>query len=114
MPHLVQMLDKWGKDGLVVVTVNVNFAEPTLPKDKYLANALQLLKDNKVRAVNLFLDADQKTLEEKLRIIAYPAIYVFDREGRWTAFKAIKGGRYAEEKEIDQFVEKLVKEKAGK
>lgn len=113
MPHLVQMLDKWSKAGLVVVTVNVLPADlpPDLTRAKYAEQAESILKDNKLRAVNLFLEADEKTLEEKLRIQAYPAIYVFDRAGRWTPFKAIKGGKHVEEKEIERFVEKLLSEK---
>lgn len=104
------MLDKWGKDGLVVVTVNVNFAEPEKAKDRYGAEALEILRKNKVTAINLFLDEDEKAME-RLRILAFPAIYVFDRKGAWTAFKAVEGARDGEEKDIERFVQKLVIEK---
>src|SRR5262245_35934593 len=107
------MQNKWGKDGLVVATVNFNYTEQDTPKEKYVGKALELLKARKIDLPNFFLDEGDVVLE-KLRIVAFPAIYVFDREGRWTAFKAVKGAADAEEKEIEQFVEKLVKEKAGK
>lgn len=113
MPHLVQMQEKWKKDGLVVVTVNT-FNDEAAAKEKYLAEARKILRDNKVGLVNLFLDEDETVLETKLRIIAFPAIYVFDRQGRWTALNGIDEGAYKEENEIQQFVGKLLKERASK
>src|SRR5262249_36297154 len=106
------MQEKWGKDGFVGVTVNLNYSpDPALSKEKYKENALGVLQKKKVDAINLLLDENDEAMVKKLRLEAFPAVYVFDRQGRWTPFKAVEGAKEASDKEIEAFVEKLVKEK---
>lgn len=108
MPHLVQMLDKWGKDGLVMVMVNVH-ADEEVPKDKWMAEALSILKDKKLSAMNCYLN-DREALD-KIQVIGYPSIFVFDRQGRWTSFGGVGGASDGGEKKIERFIGELLKEK---
>lgn len=116
MPHLVQMHKKHKKDGLEVVTVNFFAGADEMPKDKYLSQARELLKKNNMTTLNLYLEDAEKVLEKNLHILAAPSVYVFDRQGRWTAFGGvdIKGAGDADHKKIEQLVEKLLKEAPAK
>jgi len=116
MPHLVQMHEKHKKDGLEVVTVNFFFGDDDMPKDKYLAQTRELLKDKKATTLNLYLEDAEKVLDKNLHIFAAPSVYVFDRQGRWTAFGGvnIEGAGDADHAKIEQLVEKLLKEAPAK
>jgi hypothetical protein len=84
MPHLVEMHNKYSKDGLATITVCIDDLQE-LPEAK--ASAPKILKAKGATATtNLMLDEPYDVWSKKLRFIASPCIYVFDRQGKWTQF----------------------------
>lgn len=108
------MQSKYGKDGLVVMTVSIDPADPNTKgltpemRDK----VVKMLEKKKVALTNLILDEPFETVEKRLRFTIAPAVYVFDRAGKWTMFnpptKNKETGAYDE---LEALVKKLV---AGK
>lgn len=100
----------------MVVTANFYPTDDAVPKDKYQKNALALLNGKKATTLNLFLDETADDLAEQLRVLAAPAIYVFDRQGRWSAFGGVtvKGAGDLDHAKLESFVEQLLKESPGK
>jgi len=79
LPHVVELQKKHEKDGLVVLTV-------TLDELSEKDDALDRLKKKKVPLTNFLLDEPPLLLQQKLRVEAVPAVYLFDRQGRWMLF----------------------------
>jgi len=77
-PHLVEMHHKYGKDGLVAVSVSL---DP--PADaKQLKRVEEFLEKQKATFTNLVLDAPAEEYQKKLRFDGPPCIYLFDRTNR--------------------------------
>ena len=73
------MLDKYGKNGLVVLGVALDD-----PKDaKALASVRSYLEKNKVPFRNVALDVPPDKLPPTLRFNGVPGAFVFNREGRY-------------------------------
>ncbi|MFO0865450.1 MAG: TlpA disulfide reductase family protein [Gemmataceae bacterium] len=96
-PHVVELQRKHAKDGLVVLTVTLDDVE-----DKEAA--LKRLQKVDVPLTN-FLLQDAATAQKKLRVEGVPAVYVFDRQGRWTLFPSEQVDR-ADEKILELLQEK--------
>ncbi len=108
-PHMIEMQKKYGKDGLVSISVSLNKVEkeetPATRKEK----VLKLLTKLKSNIPNLILDEPQKLVDEKLRIGSIPCIYVFNRQGKWTKF----GGdddSFVSPPEVEKLVVELLRE----
>jgi thiol-disulfide isomerase/thioredoxin len=84
MPHLVEMHKKYGKDGLVAMTVSVD-EEANNPDIQ--AEALKFLRKVNAGFNNVILDEKPAFWQEKLRFDAVPCVYVFDRQGKWRQYK---------------------------
>ncbi len=88
MPHLVEMQKKYGKEGFATITVCIDDLQE-LPEAK--EKAPKILKDKgAVATINLLLDEPFDLWSKKLRFVASPCIYVFDRQGKWTQFSSDK------------------------
>ena len=79
-PHLVALHEKFAGQGLVAISVS--FDEP---KDK--AKVLKFLQEKKATFTNVILDESQDIWLPKFHIYGPPAVFVFNREGKWTLFK---------------------------
>jgi thiol-disulfide isomerase/thioredoxin len=79
-PHLVEMHEKYARDGLIAVSVSLDE-----PPDK--EKALQFLRSHGAHFANFLLDVDQDTWQQKFHIHGPPTVFVFDRDGKWTQFK---------------------------
>jgi hypothetical protein len=90
------MQKKYGKVGVVAVSVNLDDPNEAGAKDK----ALKYLKSQKATFTNLILDEKVEVWQKKLKIEGVPCIFVFDKEGK-VAKKFDSGEKYDE-------VEKLV------
>ena len=105
MPHLVELYKKHHKDGLIAMTVALDRAW-----DNYNAKVhdslLKFLRKQGATFPNFVLDAPKKVLEEKLRIMSVPSVYVFNRAGKWTHF-----AEGVEPEKLDALVKKLLAEK---
>jgi thiol-disulfide isomerase/thioredoxin len=73
-PHLVELHDKFGKDGVACISVTVD-AE----KDK--AAALAFLQAQKATFPNLLLDEAGNAWQERWTIKGLPAVLVYGRDG---------------------------------
>lgn len=104
-PHLVDLYAKHRKDGLEVITVNVNAQE--LPGDTNYKESLQFLQEKKAVFRNIILDEGDAVWAKKLKLEEFPTVFVFDRRGQWTRF-----GAPIDHAAMDRFVEKLLKEDA--
>jgi hypothetical protein len=108
------MQSKYGKDGLVVITVSIDPADPNTKglTPEMHDKVLKKLQDKKVALTNLVLDESFETVEKRLRFTVAPAVYLFDRAGKWQMFNPPKKnedtGNYDE---LEAMVQKLV---AGK
>jgi thiol-disulfide isomerase/thioredoxin len=101
-PHLVEMQQKHGKDGLVAVSLSV---DP--PKD--MAKAVQFLE--KVKAydvINLYLNEDGAFWQAKFRIDGPPLVFVFDRDNR-IALRLPVADEAVDYAAIEKKVEELLK-----
>lgn len=77
-PHLVQLHQKYGKDGLVCISVSLD------EKDNRAA-ALEFLKKQGAAFPNYLLDAEAKVWQDKWDVNGPPVLFVFDRASRRAA-----------------------------
>jgi thiol-disulfide isomerase/thioredoxin len=101
-PHLVEMHCKYAKDGLAVVSVDLD--DPTNPDS--LERALDFLKDRNAVFTNLYVDPDEgQKFFDKLTFAGVPHISIYDRQGNLV--KEFEGAGHNDE--IDKLVTELLK-----
>lgn len=101
-PHAIDMHNKYGKDGLVVVSVCVD--PPALkPQVQNYLNSIN------AQCINVLLDEPFDLLEQKMRIPSFPCYYVFDRQGKWVQFVSEPGEINNEA--VDRLLMQLLNEK---
>jgi hypothetical protein len=74
-PHLVEMHRKYGKDGLVCVSVSLDEKDN---KDR----ALAFLKKRQAEFSNYLLDEEAEVWQNKLKLTGPPAVLVYGRDGK--------------------------------
>jgi len=79
MPHLVEMHKKYARQGLVVVTVALDDAS----NEKVKASLLKFLRNVEATFTNLVLDEKEDVWTKRLGIEGYPAMFVFNRDGKY-------------------------------
>jgi thiol-disulfide isomerase/thioredoxin len=77
-PHMLEMQQRYGKDGLVCMSLTVD------PPDKRGA-ALKFLQDKHATIPNYWLDEKESVWQEKFDSGGPPIVFVFDRQGRRAA-----------------------------
>jgi len=82
-PDLVKFSRAHAAQGLVVISVNV---DPNSQKKEVQDKALKFLQAMNATFLNLMLDEPANEWSDKLGIKSLPAVFVFDREGRWRKF----------------------------
>src|SRR5262249_53312899 len=97
------MQNKYRKDGLAAVSVNLDKTSKEGTKEK----ALKFLESKKATFTNLMLDEAADVWSKKLEIEGVPAIFVYDRDGK-LAKKYVEGEEYAE---VEKLVVELLKKK---
>ncbi len=116
---------QYAKDGLVVVSVSVDELKIDGEETKAKAAVLKFLQKRGATFPNLLLDEPEELWHKKLRVIAVPTVFVFNRAGKWVQFKAedesLKkdkgdnigpdGKGYYKYIEVEALVQKLLKEK---
>ena len=110
-PHMLKMQQKYGKDGLVVISVSLDPVreeeKPEQRKDRVRARLGNLKADN---ITNLILDEPSELVQKKLRIVEIPSVYVFNRQGQWKHFSSEGGGEVAP-KAVEDLALEWLKEK---
>jgi thiol-disulfide isomerase/thioredoxin len=106
-PHLVELHQKYAKDGLVAISVSV---DP--PKEDLRERLLKFLRAKNATFTNMYLDEPPVAAFKKLDIEEVPCIFVFDRQGMYYRFGgAEKAPRPAEYRLIEPLVVELLKQK---
>jgi thiol-disulfide isomerase/thioredoxin len=104
-PHLVEMRQKYARDGLVIVTVDPSFGLKKLPEIEQTVRK-KLEQFNLTPLTNLILDEPPEVLSEKLRFRSTPTLFVFNRQGQWRQFDDASGG--VDHKAVEELVVKLL------
>jgi hypothetical protein len=102
LPHLVEMHDKYAKDGLVVMTVDID--DDAAEQSK----AAAFLKEKKAVFPNWVIAPGEPRddWEKKFKLEVFPSSYLYDREG-----KAVQHFEGAEPKEIEDKVKEQLSKK---
>jgi hypothetical protein len=96
------MHDKYVTKGLVAISVSLDEPDDRGKAEKFLV-------EKKATFTNLWLDEPQDFWLKKFDISGPPCVYVFDRRGKWTAFKT-EGAKDVSYAEIEKLVVKLLAE----
>ena len=98
------MHNKYAKEGLAAVSVDIDDPKEKEVKDK----VLKFLQNQKATFTNLILDEESAVWQEKLDVESVPFVFVFDRDGK--VAKKFKGDdvNYAE---IEKLAVELLKKK---
>jgi hypothetical protein len=98
------MQEKYAKDGLVVMTVNID------DTDDQRAGAIRFLKAKKPGVVNWMIAPDEKQAdwEGKLKLEQFPSTLLYDREGKLAAHPQ---GDEAEGQKIEEAVKEQLSKK---
>ena len=77
------MHKRFAKDGFVTISVSVddNARDPKTQKD-----VLARLTKHGSGSINLILDEESEWVKKQLRFDGLPAVYVFNRQGKWRLF----------------------------
>lgn len=94
---------KYKKDGLEVISVSLDDD----PAGKKLA--LEMLKKWGADCTNLLLDEEIDYWQKRLRFIAAPCVFVFNRQGKFVQFTSDSDP--VDHKKVDALVEKFLQEK---
>jgi thiol-disulfide isomerase/thioredoxin len=109
-PHFVEMHAKYADKGLVVITVSLDPADNEIR----VKNANKFLTESKSPFRNLLLDEPEAFLEKQLDYAGLPFYYVFDRQGKWTRYRAVdyidQGGKVPYDK-MEKLVVQMLDEK---
>jgi thiol-disulfide isomerase/thioredoxin len=107
-PHLVEIREKYGKDGFVAISVSVDRAD-----DKSaLARAVKFLEKQKAGdVINLNLDEDEEFWHTKFRTPSVPVVFVFGRDNRLVLKMPVEENGGVQYSVIEEKVKALLAEK---
>jgi peroxiredoxin len=80
LPRLVEMRDKFAKDGLSVITVSLDEEAQSKEVQEKVRKLLESKKA--VHFTNLILDEKLEVWQQKLKFDGPPSLYVFDKDGK--------------------------------
>jgi thiol-disulfide isomerase/thioredoxin len=109
-PHMLEMQKKYGKDGLVSISVSIDKVDKDETSAMRTGRVLKTLERLGSTIPNVILDEPQKLVDEKLRISSIPCIYVFNRQGKWTKFGGSEDS-IVRPPEVEKLVAELLQEK---
>jgi hypothetical protein len=99
------MRKKYGKDGLVAVSVSLDDAKDKEARGRVIAF---LEKVNAADVINLNLDEPTEVWQTKFKTVAPPTLFVFDRENR-IAHKEPADGKEVDHAAVEKKVQELLK-----
>lgn len=109
-PHMLEVQKKYGKDGLVSISVSLDKVDKEETQTMRTGRVLKALEKLGSTISNVILDEPQKLVDDKLRIGSIPCIYVFNRQGKWTKFGGDEDSVVVPA-DVEKLVVELVKEK---
>ncbi len=96
MPHYVELQQKYGDKGLVIITVSVDPAD----NPAKVKSANKFLNESNIALRNLILDEPVDVWTKRFEASGVPFAYIFDRQGKWVRYRSI------DNKDYEQAVEK--------
>jgi hypothetical protein len=99
-PHLVKMHEKYAKDGLVAMSLNLD--DPT--DEKTMKRVREFLTAQKANFTHFVLDEEFEVWQKKLEIVGPPVVFVFGRDG-----KVAKKFEEVDYKEVEKMAAELLK-----
>src|SRR5208283_4320507 len=81
-PHLVEVHKKYAAEGFAAISVALDDPGNQVVREKLL----KFLRGQRATFTNLVLDEKPEFWQEQLDISAVPAVFVFDREGKYRKF----------------------------
>ncbi|MCI0638489.1 MAG: hypothetical protein L0Y72_14100 [Gemmataceae bacterium] len=102
------MHKKHAGQGLEIITVSLDASAHELEKAHKIA--LKFLQSKGATFTNLLLNESDEFWQTTFRISAPPAYYVFNRQGKWTLFKA-EGDKEIDYTAMDKLIVELLREK---
>lgn len=98
-------------EGLVVITVSTDLADrsPDEKPNEVLKKVEKYLSTKPADMVHLVLDEEREVIQKRLRFIAAPCVYIFDRQGKWHQFKSDDSA--VEPEALEKLVVKLLQQK---
>jgi thiol-disulfide isomerase/thioredoxin len=111
--HTVEMYNKYRDKGLAVISVSTFQLNEDYREDVIMPAVLQYLRSQNATFTNVILDELPPLIQEKLRITSIPCLYVFNRQGQWTQFRAedLKPDASHRHVNIEQYVQYLLEKK---
>jgi len=90
LAHLVKMHDKYKKQGLVIITVSTDLADrsPDEKPEEVLKKVRKYMSTQPADIVHLVLDEPREVIGQRLRFVAAPCLYIFDRQGKWRQLRS--------------------------
>jgi thiol-disulfide isomerase/thioredoxin len=85
-PHVLDLQRKYAGEGLAVVSVAIPLDEDT-PLAVERGKVLKFLQEQNATTPNLLLDEKADVWQARLHFDGVPAVYVFNRAGKWYQFK---------------------------
>jgi cytochrome c biogenesis protein CcmG/thiol:disulfide interchange protein DsbE len=103
-PSLVALHRRYGKDGLVCMSVSLDATEKR-------PDVLKFLTKSEATFANFLLDEKPEVWQQKWKIVGPPAVFVFDRQGRRAAkFDAENPDRPYTYDDVEKLVKDLLRE----
>jgi thiol-disulfide isomerase/thioredoxin len=104
-PHVLELQKKYAADGFVALPVAILLDDDTSAAEER-AKVLKFLQEKNATTTNLLLDEKVDVWQSRLRFDGVPALYVFNREGKFYQFTDP-----INYDEVDKLVAELVKAK---
>lgn len=110
LPHLVALSGKYPADKLVCITASLDFdGLPDQPVASLRAPVLEVLTEKQAKLENYLLNEESEKVYEQLKLASIPAVYVYGTDGKLAKRFDDGGGEFTYEKDINPFVEGLLK-----
>ena len=84
-PHVLDLQRKYAADGFVALPVAI-LLDDDVPASAERGKVLKILQQLNATTANLLLDEKVDVWQKRLRFEGVPAVYVFNREGKWYQF----------------------------
>jgi hypothetical protein len=99
------MRRKYGKDGLVAMSVSLDNPADAEARKRVLA----FLEKSQATFPNFILDETEEFWQDKFKSLGPPIIFVFDRDGRFTRFESSSETHPPEYDKVEKLVQELLK-----
>lgn len=108
--HLVEMHEKYGKDGVVCMSASVDPYSGKEKKETFDA-CLKFLTAKNARFANYLVDDKAKVWQDHWGVVAVPAVMVYDQSGKLTKFTWDDADNQFTYPDVEKYVASLIAKK---